>query len=71
MAWISQFVGHGIFERRAPALVTNMFFVFMAPFFETLKVIQFFVDYRGKDIRDYDKVLKADVAHYRREKGLE
>lgn len=43
----------------------------MAPFFETLKVIQFFVDYRGKDIRDYDKVLKADVAHYRREKGLE
>ncbi len=42
VAWIAQFVGHGVFEKRAPALLTNLvqalvlapFFVFMEALFK-------------------------------------
>ncbi|KYQ93241.1 hypothetical protein DLAC_05891 [Tieghemostelium lacteum] len=38
-SWITQFVGHGVFEGRRPALIDNIFQVFIAPFFVTLEVL--------------------------------
>ena len=29
LSWVSQFVGHGIFEKRAPAIMTNVLFMFL------------------------------------------
>lgn len=41
VSWISQFVGHGIFEKRSPALVDNLFqALLMAPFFVLLEVLE-------------------------------
>ena len=44
--WLTQFVGHYIYEQRAPALMTNLFFVFMAPFFSAFECINFLTGYR-------------------------
>ncbi|NP_001238586.1 2-hydroxy-palmitic acid dioxygenase mpo1-like [Glycine max] len=40
--WTGQFIGHGVFEKRAPALLDNLAQAFlMAPFFVLLEVLQF------------------------------
>ncbi|XP_030473535.1 2-hydroxy-palmitic acid dioxygenase MPO1-like [Syzygium oleosum] len=39
--WTGQFLGHGVFEKRAPALLDNLVQAFlMAPFFVLLEVLQ-------------------------------
>ncbi|KAJ9461805.1 putative endoplasmic reticulum membrane protein [Diplonema papillatum] len=39
-SWIAQFIGHGVFEKRAPALFTSFFqSLFLAPFFVSLEVL--------------------------------
>ncbi|XWS37334.1 hypothetical protein CRYUN_Cryun19dG0033700 [Craigia yunnanensis] len=44
--WIGQFVGHGVFEKRAPALLDNLVqAILMAPFFVLLEVLQSFFRY--------------------------
>ncbi|PON36767.1 hypothetical protein PanWU01x14_325820 [Parasponia andersonii] len=44
--WTGQFIGHGVFEKRAPALLDNLVQAFlMAPFFVLLEVLQTFFDY--------------------------
>ncbi|CAK9312264.1 unnamed protein product [Citrullus colocynthis] len=38
--WTSQFIGHGVFEKRAPALIDNLTQAFlMAPFFVVLEIL--------------------------------
>ncbi|XP_008780445.2 2-hydroxy-palmitic acid dioxygenase mpo1-like [Phoenix dactylifera] len=44
--WTGQFLGHGIFEKRAPALLDNLpQALSMAPFFVFLEVLKNFLDY--------------------------
>ncbi|OVA08971.1 Protein of unknown function DUF962 [Macleaya cordata] len=44
--WTGQFIGHGVFERRAPALFDNLSQAFlMAPFFVLLEVLQIVFHY--------------------------
>ncbi|CAL8118380.1 unnamed protein product [Orchesella dallaii] len=51
VCWIAQFVGHGVFEGRAPALLDNITQAFiMAPLFVLLEVL-FPLGYR-KDMQD-------------------
>ncbi|KAE8707352.1 PsbQ-like 2 [Hibiscus syriacus] len=39
--WIGQFIGHGVFEKRAPALLDNLVQAFvMAPFFVLFEALQ-------------------------------
>ncbi|KAF3437645.1 hypothetical protein FNV43_RR20401 [Rhamnella rubrinervis] len=41
LCWTGQFIGHGVFEKRAPALLDNLVQAFlMAPFFVLLEVLQ-------------------------------
>ncbi|GFZ00173.1 ER membrane protein, putative [Actinidia rufa] len=41
VCWTGQFIGHGVFEKRAPALLTNLSQAFlMAPFFVLLEALQ-------------------------------
>ena len=44
--WIAQFIGHGLFEKRAPALLTNLGFAFFAPFFITFEVMNVLFGFR-------------------------
>ena len=67
--WGTQFVGHGCFERRAPALLTNFFFLFIAPFFVTLEILYNLFGYRKSEIKEYQKDVEADIAFYRRGRG--
>ncbi|KAJ3673780.1 hypothetical protein LUZ60_005772 [Juncus effusus] len=46
LCWTGQFIGHGVFEHRAPALLDNLAQAFlMAPFFVLLEVLQHFFRY--------------------------
>ncbi|KAK2429174.1 2-hydroxy-palmitic acid dioxygenase mpo1 [Trifolium repens] len=41
VCWVGQFIGHGVFEKRAPALLDNLIQAFvMAPFFVLLEALQ-------------------------------
>lgn len=41
--WTGQFIGHGVFEKRAPALLDNLVQAFlMAPFFVLFEALSFF-----------------------------
>ncbi|KAI5056483.1 hypothetical protein GOP47_0028301 [Adiantum capillus-veneris] len=41
VCWTGQFIGHGLFEGRSPALLDNIFQAFfMAPFFVILEILQ-------------------------------
>merc|ERR1711976_873289 len=42
ICWIAQFVGHGVFEKRAPALVDNLLLTLVAPDFVIIEVLFFF-----------------------------
>lgn len=44
VGWVTQFVGHGVFEGRRPALTDNIFQVFIAPLFVMLEFL-FFLGY--------------------------
>lgn len=48
--WIAQFIGHGVFEQRAPALLTNLLFAGLAPFFVTFEILNFF-GYMAEDMK--------------------
>ncbi|CAN8292556.1 unnamed protein product [Cochlearia groenlandica] len=46
LCWTGQFLGHGLFEKRAPALLDNLVQAFlMAPFFVLLEVLQLVFGY--------------------------
>ncbi|KAK9051009.1 hypothetical protein SSX86_027634 [Deinandra increscens subsp. villosa] len=46
ISWIAQFIGHGLFEGRAPALLDNILQAFlMAPFFVLFEALQIFFGY--------------------------
>ena len=65
VGWTSQIVGHGVFERRAPALLTNLLFAYIAPFFWTFEVLNKLFGYRQDDVDACAAVVEADIAFYR------
>lgn len=68
VAWILQFVGHGKFEGRAPALLDNLMqALFLAPLFVWLELL-FFFGYR-KELQDrVEKQVKINIAKFKEEK---
>jgi len=69
VSWIAQFVGHGIFEGRAPALLDNLVqALFLAPFFVWLEIL-FFFGYRPELKSRLDQAVKKDVATFKASKG--
>ncbi|EGC34460.1 hypothetical protein DICPUDRAFT_55807 [Dictyostelium purpureum] len=61
LSWVSQFVGHGVFEGRRPALLDNLFQVFIAPFFVTLEVIFMFGFFNRTRI-EVEHKIKQNIA---------
>ena len=67
-SWIAQFVGHGVFEGRAPALLDNLVqAVFLAPFFVWLEVL-FSLGYRPELKDRLNKAVEEDIAKFRASK---
>ncbi|KAK4050141.1 hypothetical protein OIV83_003712 [Microbotryomycetes sp. JL201] len=70
-SWIAQFVGHGKFEGRAPALLDSLFqSLVLAVFFVWLEVL-FFLGYRPTLHRRLQNRISKEVLAYRRGKGDE
>ncbi len=64
-SWIAQFVGHGIFEKRAPALLDNMLLMFVAPFFFVFEVLNMGAGYKQKEVREWNKYVAMEIKQYR------
>ncbi|GMH21926.1 hypothetical protein Nepgr_023769 [Nepenthes gracilis] len=59
--WTMQFIGHGVFEKRAPALLDNLAQAFlMAPFFVLLEALEKLFGY--EPYRGFHKNVQAKVA---------
>lgn len=68
-SWLAQFIGHGIFEGRAPALLDNLVqAVFLAPFFVWLEVL-FMCGYRPELRSRLDQSVKLEVEKFKAEKA--
>lgn len=68
-AWLAQFVGHGVFEGRAPALVDNLIQAFfLAPLFVWLEIL-FYFGYRPELKSRLDKAVEEQIAKLRKSKG--
>lgn len=60
VCWTGQFIGHGVFEKRAPALLDNLIQAFvMAPFFVLLEVLQSLFGY--EPYPGFHSIVKAKV----------
>lgn len=67
--WIAQFLGHGVFEGRAPALLDNLFqALFLAPLFVWLEIL-FALGYRPELKSRVEKMVQEDIAKYRQSKA--
>ena len=66
-AWILQFIGHGFYERRAPALTTNLLLTVNAPLFVLIELAYFLFNYRGKEIDGTKEYVEKDIKQYKNE----
>ena len=64
--WIAQFIGHGVFEGRKPALFNNILTTMVAPDFVVIEVMYFF-GYNKKQIGECQKIIDEDIRKYRNE----
>ena len=68
-SWVAQFVGHGVFEGRKPALFDNLVqALFLAPFFVWMEIL-FFFGYRPELKSRLDKAVKVEVEKFRMSKA--
>jgi len=68
VAWIAQFVGHGVYEKRAPALLDNLLQAFvLAPFFVFIEGL-FMLGYRPELQRRVNQKVIQEVKKYKASK---
>lgn len=68
-SWIAQFVGHGIYEGRAPALLDNLVqAIFLAPLFVWLEIL-FAFGYRPELKARLEESVSKDIAKFKEEKA--
>ncbi|KAL8746571.1 MAG: hypothetical protein Q9190_001415 [Brigantiaea leucoxantha] len=67
-SWIAQFIGHGVFEGRAPALLDNLAQAFfLAPFFVWMEIL-FYFGYRPGLKDRLDKAVKREIDSFQKTK---
>ena len=68
-SWLAQFIGHGAFEGRAPALFNNLVQAFfLAPFFVWFEIL-FYFGYRPELQGRINKEVSKEVEKYRKSKA--
>ncbi|KAF5113663.1 hypothetical protein DV495_003370 [Geotrichum candidum] len=61
VGWVVQFIGHGVFEGRAPALLDNLVqALVLAPFFVTFEVAHF-LGYRREVLDEIDRKIAPEL----------
>jgi uncharacterized membrane protein YGL010W len=69
VAWVMQFVGHGVFEGRKPALMDNLLLTLVAPDFVTIEILfalGWKKDMHAKCQKEIDQILR----NIRKEKAV-
>lgn len=67
-SWLAQFVGHGKFEGRAPALLDNLFQAFfLAPLFVWLEIL-FALGYRPELKQRLDQAVAGEISQFKKSK---
>ncbi|KAH8692197.1 DUF962 domain protein [Talaromyces proteolyticus] len=65
VSWIAQFVGHGVYEGRSPALLDNLFqAIFLAPLFVFLEYL-FTLGYRPELQRRVEAGVQQKIAEFK------
>lgn len=64
-AWVAQFYGHGVHEGRAPALMTNVFYSLLAPFFVTFEFMNLIFGYKEDEMKDVRRRIETDVKEFK------
>jgi uncharacterized membrane protein YGL010W len=65
-SWVLQFIGHGAFEKRAPALLDNLVQAFLlAPLFVWMEIL-FFLGYRPELRARYHQSVEKEIAAFRK-----
>lgn len=68
VSWIAQFVGHGAYEGRSPALLDNLFqAIFLAPLFVFLEYL-FMFGYRRELQQRVETEVQKKIAQFKTEK---
>lgn len=68
-SWIAQFIGHGVFEGRAPALLDNLVqALVLAPFFVWMEIL-FSIGYRPELRSRVDSAVEKEVEKYQKSRG--
>lgn len=68
-SWVAQFVGHGVFEGRAPALLDNLIqALFLAPFFVWMEIL-FYFGYRPGLKGRVNKAVEQEIQKHRGSKA--
>lgn len=68
-AWIAQFIGHGIYEGRAPALLDNLLqAVVLAPFFVFMEIL-FKFGYRPELQKRVNEAVENEIKRVKAEKA--
>jgi uncharacterized membrane protein YGL010W len=71
VSWIAQFIGHGKFEGRAPALRDNLVqALFLAPFFVWFEIL-FYFGYRPELKSRLDDAVSVKIKKFRNSKMAE
>ncbi|KAJ7638582.1 hypothetical protein FB45DRAFT_903290 [Roridomyces roridus] len=69
ISWIAQFLGHGVAEKRAPALLDNLLgAVVLAPFFVHLEIL-FKLGYRPQLHKDLNNDIGKEITRIRKIEG--
>jgi len=69
LCWIAQFVGHGLAEKRAPALLDNLLgAVVLAPFFVHLEIL-FGLGYRPAMHKRINNAIGKEITRIRKHEG--
>lgn len=69
VSWLVQFVGHGVFEGRAPALLDNLVqAIFLAPFFVWLEIL-FAFGYRPELKSRLDHAIEKELKNLKSKKA--
>lgn len=70
VCWIAQFVGHGVYEGRAPALTDNLVqALVLAPFFVFMEVL-FTFGYRPELQKRVNAAVEKEIAKFKAERTL-
>ena len=63
--WLTQFVGHNVFEKRAPAITDNLFFMFLAPFFEIFEILHRLFGYKqGPRMHKIQELIQREISEF-------